>query len=338
MGKPASVGMFGKAASAWAPVLCLLVASADARADLRFAQPIADVGQVRAGAPLRYPFAFVNEGPQPVDIMSLRASCGCLKPKVDHRTWQPGDKGEVSLEVHTLGLSSGLHTWRLFVNYQIGDVTYEAALQLTGNVLTEVSVSPANVTVFAESAVGHDILLTDLRETPLTISALQTSSPKLTSQLAGSYTDEFGRQVRKIHIEVADDCPDGRFEEVVDIYTNDPSYRDLRVPVTIVKRSPQTLSVHPSQVDLVAAPAQAVPSRIVIVRAAGDKPVAVDRVETDNTAVAVVWARGPGNAVTFRINIDRSQVTTHHLQTTVRDHVREPHDESQTTPVSITLP
>jgi hypothetical protein len=315
----------------------VLLAAADARADLRFIQPIADAGKVLAGAPLRHPFAFVNDGTQPVDIMSLRASCGCLKPAVDHRTWEPGEKGDVFLEVHTLGLSAGPHTWRLYVNYQVGEVTYEGALQLTGDIVTEVSVTPAAVTVFADAAVGHDILLTDLRETPLTISALQTSSAKLKTELAGTYTDEYGRQVRKIHIEVAADYPEGRHEEVVDIYTNDPSYRDLRVPVTIVKRSAQKVSIAPSRVDLMAAPGQAVPSRIVMIRPGSDRQVIVDRVECDHPAIAVQWARGPGNATTLRINIDRSKLTTPELQSTLRIHVREPQDETLTLPVSCIL-
>jgi hypothetical protein len=337
MGKHASVGRLGAAVQALLPVLGLIFFVAPARADLRFTQPTADAGQVRAGAPLKHAFAFVNEGPQAVDIVSLRASCGCLKPHVDHRTWESGEKGDVDLEVHTLGLGAGMHTWRLHVNYQIGEASYEAALQLTGNVITEVSVTPAAVTVFAEAAVGHDILLTDLRETPLTISGLQASSPKIKTELVGSYTDELGRQVRKIHIEVANDCPEGRHEEVVDIYTNDPSYRDLRVPVTIVKRSPQKLTLYPAQVDLVAAPGQAVPSRIVLVRPAGEQAVAIDRVECDNPAVVVQWARGPGTAATLRINVDRSKLTVPQLQTTVRVHVHQPVDQLLTIPVNCVL-
>lgn len=327
----------GKAAARVAGLLVTLLAAAEARADLRFVQPIADAGNVRAGTPLRFPFTFVNEGPQAVDIMSLRASCGCLRPRVDHRTWQPGEKGEVSLEVHTLGLNAGPHTWRLYVNYQIGETTYEAALQLTGNVITEVSVQPAAVMVFADATVGHEILLTDLREHPLTISALQASSPKLKTELAGTYTDEFGRQVRKIRIEVAGDYPEGRHEEAVDIYTDDPAYRDLRVPVTIVKRSVQKLSVLPNRVDLTAAPGQAVPSRIVLVRPAGQEQVVVDRVECDHPALAVQWARGPGAATTLRISIDRSKLTTPQLQATVRVHVKQPSEETLTVPVSCIL-
>jgi hypothetical protein len=242
----------------------------------------------------------------------------------------------VALEVHTLGLNPGPHTWRLFVSYQIGETAYEAALQLTGNVIAEVSVQPAAVMMYTETGAGHEILLTDLRQTPLTIAAVQASSPRLKAALAGSYTDEQGRQVRRIHIEVADDYPEGRHEEAVDIYTDDPGYRDLRVPVTIVKRSPKKVAAFPGQVEMIAAPGQAVPSKIVLLRGS-DSQVVVDSITCDNPAVGVQWARGPGTATTVRFTIDRSKLAGPHLQTTVRIHVHEPAEQTLTVPVSCIL-
>jgi hypothetical protein len=320
-----------------ATLVVLALIAAQARADIRFAEPLADAGNVHAGVPLHHPFAFVNEGPQPVDIMSLRASCGCLRPHVDKRTWQAGEKGAVNLDVNTLGLPSGPHTWRLYVTCQAGETTYEVPLQLTGHVITEVSVQPASLTVFAESAVGHEILVTDLRAHPLSISSLQTSSPKLKSRVAGTYTDEMGRQVRRIQIDVAEDYPEGRHEEAVDIYTDDPGYRDLRVPVTIVKRSPQKLTLMPAQVEVTAAKGQEVPSKIILIRSGGDEPVVVDRVETESPAVVCQWARGPGPMTTVRVTIDRSKLGAPQLRTTVRIHVREPSDETLSLPVNCTL-
>jgi hypothetical protein len=91
MGKMAWLSMTEARGVRLTAMIVLLLMSASARADLRFVEPVADAGEVRAGVPLRHPFAFVNEGSQAVDIMSLRASCGCLRPSVAHRTWQPGE-------------------------------------------------------------------------------------------------------------------------------------------------------------------------------------------------------------------------------------------------------
>ena len=53
----------------------------------------------------------------------------------------------------------------------------------------------------------------------------------------------------------------------------DPDYRELRVPVTVVKRPRQRAKASPDRVELSATPGQPVPSRIVRIRAADDESV-----------------------------------------------------------------
>jgi hypothetical protein len=308
-----------------------------ARADLHIEQPTAEAGEVRAGAPLAHRFALVNDGKERIEIAETRSSCGCLKPIVEKTTILPGETGGITLQVNTLAASAGSHTWHAYVIYRCGGENREMPLQLSARVITEVSVQPAAVTVFAESAVGHEILLTDLREPPLTISSLQASSPKLHMRLADSYKDSSGHLVRKIELEVAPDYPEGRHEEVVDIYTSDPGYRDLRVPVTIVKRPPQRITVAPARVDLVAAPGQEVPSKVLSLRSAGNGDVIVEKIETDDPALACQWARGPGAMATVRVNVDRKRMQGNLLQTQIRIHVSQPADQTITVPVACVL-
>src|SRR5262249_51099344 len=127
-----------------------------------------------------------------------------------------------------------------------------------------------------------------------------------------------------ISVEVAADYPEGRHEEVLDIYTDDAGYRDLKVPVTIVKRSRQRLGVLPNQVNLTAAPGQEVPSCLVRVRDSPGPAVAVTDVKCDHAAVVCQWARGPGAMATVRINIDRSRVQGPVLDTAVHVTVAQP--------------
>src|SRR5207248_5945875 len=118
------------------------------------------------------------------------------------------------------------------------------------------------------------------RPRPLGIREVRATSPRLRSRVSGEYRDPFGHQVRKITVEIAPDYPEGRHDEVLDIYTDDAGYRDLKVPVTVVKRSRQRLAVLPNQVSLTAAPGQEVPSCLVRVRDSAPQDVAV----TDATA------------------------------------------------------
>src|SRR5205823_2617155 len=92
------------------PVAALFaLAGTPARADLRFAQPIASAGEVRTGIPLAHRFTYVNEGPEAVEITETRGSCGCLTPRLAQRVLQPGETGTLVLEVNTLSQDAGYH-------------------------------------------------------------------------------------------------------------------------------------------------------------------------------------------------------------------------------------
>src|SRR5262249_41785901 len=97
-------------------ILCVLAAAA--RAELHFAKLTVELGEVR-GKILAQRFAFVNEGPEKVEITGLHASCGCLKPRLDPLVYEPGNKGELVMEVNPLSQSAGDHTWTVQVSYRL---------------------------------------------------------------------------------------------------------------------------------------------------------------------------------------------------------------------------
>jgi hypothetical protein len=318
-------------------VLVLALAGTAARADLHFEQTTVDAGTVRAGAPLAHRFRFVNRGPDPVEVTDTRPSCGCLTPHLERRTYPPGEEGALLVEVNTLSQGSGPQTWRVRLCYRSGAATFEIPLHITARVLTEITVQPAALTVFADSAVGHELTLTDLRPRPLAITEVRASSPHVKSRVTGDGRDPLGHQVRKISLEVTGDFPEGRHDEALSIYTDDPGYPELKVPVTVVKRSRQRLAVRPSRVTLVAPPGQPAPARMVLVQAPDNRPVVVERVEADDPAVACRWAPGPGAMATVKVEVDRNRVRGETLQATVRIHVSKPAPQEVTVPVLCTL-
>jgi hypothetical protein len=315
-----------------------LLAAPTAWADLQFPQPQADAGSVFCGAALTHSFAFVNQGPEPVVITDLRASCGCATPRLARRSYQPGERGELVLEVHTLSQAPGPHTWRVQVCSQSGDRAVEATLELTATVVTEIRVEPAAVTMLTDSALGQEIVVTDLRPRPFSLVGVHASSAALTAQLGESYRDADGHWARKIWIEVAGACPEGRHEEVLGIYTDDARYRELQVPVTIVKRPRERLSATPSQVSLTAPPGQPVPSRIVLIRDRDNQPVGVDRVLADDPAVTCQWAAGPEAMATVKIQVDRRRTASDSLHTLVHVYISKPVAQTLTVPVTCSLP
>src|SRR6516164_8704992 len=90
-----------------APFFLVLATAANARAQLHFAQTTIDAGTLYNGQPLVRKFEFINAGKHPVDIIEAKASCACARPSLSQRSLQPGEKGWVELEVHTLGQPPG---------------------------------------------------------------------------------------------------------------------------------------------------------------------------------------------------------------------------------------
>jgi len=106
----------------------------------------------------------------------------------------------------------------------------------------------------------------------------------------------------RIGLELADDFPAGRHEEALTILTDDPDYAELRVRVTVVKRTPRDVSVHPAEVRFVAAAQGAIPSRIVLVRGDDERAVVIDDVVVDHPAISVHGGLEAGRI--FRFNPD----------------------------------
>lgn len=325
---------WGFARAAASVLTAAAVTALPARAELTFTQSLADAGQVRSGTPLTHTFHFTNAGPGTVEVTEVRASCGCLTPTVNKRVLQPGEAGELTLEVNTLSQSAGGHRWRVFFTYRHEGRLYQTTLQLAATLITEVTVQPATLTLFVDNAVSHEVLVTDLRAKPLAIAELRTSSPQVKSRLAGAYRDGLGHQVQRIQLEVADDYPEGRREEVLNIITDDATYHDLRVPVTIVKRGRQSIAVVPADVQLTLAAEQDIASKTVLVRDGSGRQVAVEHASADHPAVVCQWARGPGAMTTLRINVARERVQGNQLQATVQVKVAQPEARTLTIPVT----
>src|SRR5438132_11895487 len=114
-----------------------------AYADLHFPETEADAGPAYTGKELAHAFAFVNRGPDAVEIAEARASCGCLAPRLDRRVYQPGEGGELRLEVNTFTQPAGPHAWTVTLRCRSGGDWQEIGLRLRARLVTEVSVQPA---------------------------------------------------------------------------------------------------------------------------------------------------------------------------------------------------
>jgi len=307
-----------------------------ARADLRFAKPRAEVGEVKSGAPLTYDYTFTNTGPETLEIDEVRVSCGCQKPQLESRSYKAGEGGKLRIEVNTLTQGIGPHAWRTTVRYRQGSETREEELLLSGTVVAEIVVEPPELAIFTNHAIGHELRLIDKRTKSFTITAVEATSPKLTAKVAGEARDDRGRLSRTISLDVASDFPEGRHEETLSVYTDDPLYRHLKIPVIINMRPRQRSAALPNTVTFTAPSGQPMPSKIVVIRDRDGGGVEIERLTPSHPAIGCTWARGPGANATLRITVDRARLQGNDLHGNLEVKIAKPAAEIVTIPVTVT--
>jgi hypothetical protein len=316
--------------------LALLGGVGKARAELHFPATRVDLGEVRSGARVGHAFPFVNKGPTPVEIVETRPGCGCLRPSLERTLYQPGGQGTLRLEVNTRGESAGAHSWRLQVLYRDGGQVRELLLEVSARVITEVTLQPAALTLMATGPLSQDVLLTDLRAKPLTLRTLTTSSPCLRAHAAERSRDGLGHWIYRIRLEFSGDCAEGRHDEALVLYTDDPEYAELRLPITLLRRPRPRVTASPGDVTLILARGETTAQRRVRLTDAQGSPVAVDRVRCEDPALDCA-AEETADGCTLLIRVERSRLQGDSLESTIRVDVRSPVRETLLIPVICTV-
>ncbi len=297
--------------------------------DLRFSQPQVNLGELRSHVVRTQCFEFVNQGTEPVEIDHVEPSCGCLEVKLEKRRFQPGEKGELNLQIRPTTQATGPHTWFAKVVYRVGQREVTTHLQLQAVVRNDVTVSPV-VLVWTGSR-SRDVTITDLRDSPMTVVALQFTSPLVTAKLAS-----VEKGVTRIVLQTTAAIPVGRHDEMLRIYVSDPLYSPLEIPVTLVGQARSAITVTPDQVTQHVAVGQPVPSTLIRLRPSAQRAVAIQAVSADDPAITCTFAQGPFNEATLKIQVDAAKLGGRELNGVVRVQVREPVEEEVVIPVRVT--
>lgn len=305
-----------------------------AETGLHCANPEIKLGDLRAGIPLARDFDLVNRGRQAVDITDVRPSCGCLSHKLNRRHLEPGDFATLRLEINTLTQPAGPQIWRIRLAYLEGRQAGDLDLVLSGRVVTEVTVEPAAIAVYASAALSTRVTLYDKRPRPLTVTRASTTSSHVLVRLDEAHRDEAGQTTQVIHLDIAADFPEGLHDETLSLITADPEYRELRVPFKVIKQSRSRVTFAPATVEVTAEANQPIPSRLVLLRGSGDEEVAVEKIEADHPAVRCTWARGSNSVATIRVAFDANRLGPDGCQTAVRVSLAGKNPETLTIPVT----
>ena len=300
----------------------LLLAPALASAQLRFIQPRADLGELRGGPVAQHRFEFVNASLMSIEIVDIRLGCGCLHPVLEKRTWQPGEKGALVMHLRTLGQPDGPRTWQASVLYRQGEKQSEADIVLAATIRNEVTVEPSILAMTIETTLKQEVTITDHRQPPAKVTAVLASSPAIRLT-----TLALGNGITKVTLEVSRTAlTKARQEEMLNIYMDDPHYRQLQVPITLVQAIRDEVGATPEMVELIGPG-----SKLVRLRASGDRTVRIERIEA-GVGIRCTYASGPGNDATLQISVDEAAIGA---TANVRVHLAEPTAAVLTIPVAV---
>jgi hypothetical protein len=285
-----------------------------------------DLGEIRAGTVVHPAFVVINDDPAPAQCVGAVASCGCLKPTAEPAVLQPGQKGKIFLHINTLGQASGPHGWSARVRFQGAQGENEVVVGVQARVVTEVSVQPASLTLISDKAMTQDLTLADLRPEPLTITEVKTSSSNLKAHVMAQGRDGAGHWSATIRLEAGPGFSLGRHDESLAIYTRDPLYSLLQVPVTVIRGAAQTVQAVPAEAALTGS----IPSQLIRLRSSSSEPLRIDKVEADDPALVCRWAAGSDGQATVRVVVGTS---TPRSASVVRVYLSSPRQEVLTIPV-----
>jgi hypothetical protein len=304
------------------------------RAELLFSRPSIQVGDVRCGTALVQPFEFTNHGPDAVEIVQLRPSCGCLTPRLAQSRYQAGEHGTLQVEINTLSQAAGPHRWPVRVFYRSGGQDHETTLEVVGRVITEISVEPSSLALIATSNLEREIVLTDSRPKKLRVTGVVTTSELLAADLVDRSVDQATTRIR---LQARAVQAEGRHEEAILIRTDDPDYRELRISVTLIGESQGRLRAAPNPVTWTLNKGEPIPARVVLVRDQEEQQVLVESVEADDPAIQCRWAQGPNQNATVRITLDPARLVGPVLRSAIHIHVKGPVKETLSIPVEYSV-
>ncbi len=300
------------------------------------ATPVVAKGDVKAGPPLVHTFDLVHNGAGTVTITKVEAGCGCLRQTLGAQVLAPGQQTKLSLEVNTLTQPDGPNRWQATVGYKLeapgaAPQTGELVLQITATLSRDVTVTPPQVAFSTTGEARQVLIVTDKRAKPLTVTKAASSSQHLTVEVAavagraGAYA---------VEVKLLPSAPTGHRDEIVVLYTDDPAYPELRIPVRVLKRAAGGVTATPEAVTLRLAAGQTEGSALVQLRSPDGKAVSVAAAESDLPGVVVKCSTGSGPVATVRITVPEA-VAAQPGRCTVRVRLSEPAGEV-TIPVSWT--
>jgi hypothetical protein len=267
-------------------LLAGLVASAPAVAatwaDSMFDEHSIDFGSVARGPVQTHSFRVVNNTKQPVNISSVRVSCGCTSASAVKTLLNPGEETAIVARMDTSRFI-GVKSVTIFVQFD-RPTFEEVRLWVQANARNDFSVSPDGL-AFGEVKRASSPSVSNT----ITFYGSQTKITDVKSE--SNYVQPSIKEVKgadgqssyELTAKLREDVPVGKWYTDLWVKTNNPEYPQIRVPLTM--EIEPGLSVSPDAVSLGQVAVNGESERRVIIR--GAKPFKITGVKGEDGQLTV---------------------------------------------------
>lgn len=190
-------------------------------------------GTVAKAAKAEYTFSFKNDSDQPIEILSVTASCTCTKPEVPQKLIQPGAEGQVVAKYQTK-LFSGQRGATLNVSLKKGNSYGTAILRVDGYIRQDVVLHPEAVElprVLAAEGGTSKVKILYAGRSDWKITDVKCEQANMQFKLT-ELVRQNGRVEYELETTIPKDHSLGLVQDVITLFTNDKNLTSFPVALS----------------------------------------------------------------------------------------------------------
>ncbi|MDX1929298.1 MAG: DUF1573 domain-containing protein [Pirellulaceae bacterium] len=240
-----------------------------------------DFGTVARSAKTEHRFPITNIYQQPMQISSVRASCGCTTPIIEKQVLQPGETGSILARFNT-GTHTGQKKATLTVSIT-SPVFTELQLNVQGYIRSDIVFNPVEINFGTIAEGAGKTLEADLAyagRNDWQVLNITAAEPFLKPSIQ-EVSRKNGQVAYKISVELLGNAPAGNLQSQLTLQTNDN--RLTKVPLAVSAIVQSNLEVSPQQLALGELKAGETVQQRFLVR--GIKPFRILEIKADDMEV-----------------------------------------------------
>ena len=243
-----------------------------------------DFGAVPALSKQEHIFEFVNTTQDTLNLINVRASCGCTKPTILTSSVAPGETAQVLAQFQTRTFRGEKKATVTVQVDRVGEYIQRGEVQFSvkGKIRKDVVMTPGEVNFSAIGATqtAQQIVQMKYAGSPLwQILKVKSTNPHLEVEAREIGREQSGRVAYELVVKVKDSMPTGLFDEELTVFTNDKNTPQM--PVSVSGRVKPALEASPIQLGIVKQGAK-VEKRFVV---RGESPFSIKEIRVGNDKI-----------------------------------------------------